>query len=77
MPAADLAEWEAFDRVVGLPDPNAYQAHLCQYLSGSKRSKLEDFLLVPVQSRRPDDRLTADESAAIFATNAPSLMRGR
>lgn len=69
MPAADYAGMEAYDRVVGLPDPNAFQAHICQYLSGARRTKLEDFLLVPFAARRPVERLSAEESAGMMGAH--------
>lgn len=70
MPTADYAELEAYDRVIGMPDHNAYQAHIVQYLSGVTRSRLEDFILVPHAATRPSDRLTADESAGILGRHA-------
>lgn len=67
LPAAELAEWIAYDRVEGLPDINAAQAHVCQTMfavMGGKRVKLDDLMLRPATATVK--RLTAEESAGML-----------
>lgn len=67
LPAAEFAEWIAYDRVEGLPDPNAYQAHICQVLigvMGGKRVKLEDLMLRPATAA--GRRLTPEETVGML-----------
>lgn len=64
LPASELAEWIAYDRVEGLPDLNAYQAHLAQVLigvMGGKPPRLEDLMLRPAAGR-----LTAEETVGML-----------
>lgn len=67
LPAAELAEWIAYDRVEGLPDLNAYQAHICQVVAaamGGSRVKLDDLMLRPATA--PSRRLSAEDSAGFM-----------
>ncbi|OJW19371.1 MAG: hypothetical protein BGO49_08560 [Planctomycetales bacterium 71-10] len=67
LPAAELAEWIAYDRVEGLPDLNAYQAHVCQAVIGAmggKRVRLEDLMLRPATAAAK--RLTPEETVGML-----------
>lgn len=66
MPCEQYARWQAFEMVYGLPDLNAYQAHLCQVLiavMGGQRVKLEDLMLRPAG---PAKRLTPEETVGML-----------
>lgn len=66
LPAAEYARWELYDLVYGLPDPNAYQAHVCQTILaalGGRRVKLGDLMLRPGEARR----LSAEETVGFMS----------
>jgi hypothetical protein len=78
MSCEHYARWLAYDRVYGLPDPNAYQAHLAQVLigvMGGKRVRLEDLMLRP--STPPTKRLSAEETVGMLGRSIGTGGEGR
>lgn len=64
--AAEYARWEWYDVIYGLPDPNAYQAHVCQAIlatMGGRRVRLGDLMLRPGAVKR----LSAEETVGFMA----------